>query len=198
MLGKRRGEDDDIDFFVLNPHPELKASPLPFVLTSADLRFVPRAVVVVKAGIQHIQFGRPRPLSGDFPVRGLRFSKHALRAFDADTRSRCSSSRPSSFVCGEGRASAAPFKGIDAVIPFRTMLMDLVAKTEINRNYQKSDLLQLIRILKISELLKESDLRVIQEVAAADSNGAEHASFSAFPNRPKWVTVTFDYGPGHR
>src|SRR5204863_5316343 len=39
-------------------------------------------------------------------------------------------------------------KAIDAVIPFQTMLADLISKTEVNRNYQKSDLLQIIRILK--------------------------------------------------
>jgi len=43
-------------------------------------------------------------------------------------------------------------KGVDAVIPFRTMLADLVAHTEVNRNYQKSDLLQTIRILKKFEI----------------------------------------------
>jgi len=35
------------------------------------------------------------------------------------------------------------------VIPFRTMLADLIARTEVNRNYDKSDLLQIIRVLKI-------------------------------------------------
>jgi hypothetical protein len=53
-------------------------------------------------------------------------------------------------------------KGIDAVIPFRTMLADLIAKTEINRNYQKSDLLQLIRILKTYDLFKEPQLELFK------------------------------------
>ena len=33
-------------------------------------------------------------------------------------------------------------KGIDAVIPFHVMLADLVGHIEVNRNYQKSDLLR--------------------------------------------------------
>jgi hypothetical protein len=53
-------------------------------------------------------------------------------------------------------------KGIDAVIPFRTMLVDLVARVEANRNYQKSDLLQIIRILKNYELVKEPQLELFK------------------------------------
>src|SRR6185295_13860780 len=43
-----RREEDDIDFFVLNVHAEKRAGELPFVLASEDLRFVERAIVVVK------------------------------------------------------------------------------------------------------------------------------------------------------
>jgi hypothetical protein len=49
---------------------------------------------------------------------------------------------------------------MDAVIPFRTMLADLVEQTEINRNYQKSDLLQIIRILKNYDFVKEPQLEL--------------------------------------
>jgi hypothetical protein len=53
-------------------------------------------------------------------------------------------------------------KGIDAVIPFRTVLSDLIDQTEINRNYQKSDLLQTIRILKNYGFLKEPQLELFK------------------------------------
>src|SRR5689334_11686975 len=44
----RAEEDDDIDFFVLNPNPKPKPAEFPFVLEPADLAFVERAIVVVK------------------------------------------------------------------------------------------------------------------------------------------------------
>src|ERR1044071_2588741 len=44
----RRGEEDDIDFFVVNPHPQPRSDVLPFVLGSPDLCFIERAIVVVK------------------------------------------------------------------------------------------------------------------------------------------------------
>ena len=53
-------------------------------------------------------------------------------------------------------------KGIDAVIPFHTMLADLVSETEVNRNYQKSDLLQIIRILKNYDFFKEPQLELFR------------------------------------
>jgi hypothetical protein len=31
-------------------------------------------------------------------------------------------------------------RGVDAVIPFRVILTDLIGQVEVNRNYQKSDL----------------------------------------------------------
>jgi hypothetical protein len=48
------------------------------------------------------------------------------------------------------------------VIPFRTMLADLLNQTEVNRNYQKSDLLQIIRILKNYDLVKDSQLELFK------------------------------------
>ena len=53
-------------------------------------------------------------------------------------------------------------KGIDAVILFRTMLVDLVTRVEANRNYQKSDLLQIIRILKNYDLVREPQLELFK------------------------------------
>ena len=53
-------------------------------------------------------------------------------------------------------------KGVDAVIPFRTMLVDLVNEVRVNRNYQKSDLLQIIRILKNYDFFKEPQLELFR------------------------------------
>jgi hypothetical protein len=62
-------------------------------------------------------------------------------------------------------------KGIDAVIPFRTMLADLVSKTELNRNYQKSDLLQIIRILKNYDFFKGPQLELFRQARKRSRRG---------------------------
>ena len=53
-------------------------------------------------------------------------------------------------------------KGVDGVLPFRTLLADLIARVEVNRNYQKSDLLQTIRILKNYDFCKEPQMELFK------------------------------------
>jgi hypothetical protein len=53
-------------------------------------------------------------------------------------------------------------KGVDAIIPFRTMLADLIEQIEVNRNYQKSDLLQVIRILKNYDFFRGPQLELFK------------------------------------
>src|SRR5262245_37760580 len=47
-IAQTRREEDDIDFFVLNPLATKRENEPPFVLTSEDLKHVDRAIVVVK------------------------------------------------------------------------------------------------------------------------------------------------------
>ena len=44
------------------------------------------------------------------------------------------------------------------MIPFRTMLADLIDGIETNRNYTRSDLLQMLRILKNYEFFRGPQL----------------------------------------
>jgi hypothetical protein len=47
---------------------------------------------------------------------------------------------------------------VDGVISFRTMLLELVSAVRVNRNYEKSDLLQTLRILKAYNIVKDPQL----------------------------------------
>jgi hypothetical protein len=51
-------------------------------------------------------------------------------------------------------------KGVDGVISFRSILRELIAGVATNRNYQKSDLLQILRLLKNYDLLKEPQMEL--------------------------------------
>jgi hypothetical protein len=48
--------------------------------------------------------------------------------------------------------------GIDGVLSFRTMLLELIESVDVSKNYEKSDLIQTLRILKTYDLLKEAQL----------------------------------------
>ena len=53
-------------------------------------------------------------------------------------------------------------RGVDAIIPFRAMLLDLLEGIEVNRSYGKSDALQVMRILKNYDLLKDTQMDLLK------------------------------------
>ncbi|HEX2101546.1 MAG TPA: hypothetical protein VHF69_12820, partial [Candidatus Synoicihabitans sp.] len=57
-------------------------------------------------------------------------------------------------------------RGVDGIISFRSMLLDLIEKVETNRNYRKSDTLQVIRILKNYDLFKDTQMDLLSDRTA--------------------------------
>ncbi len=160
-------EDDDIDFFVLNPRYEISTEPLPFVISSRDLPSIARAVVVVKGW--HTETFSPAVLAHAPEI--FRFVqpevfKQAEKAIGGEggpvTKILVVPALPQSAEAREQSIELLRAKGIDAALPFHSMLSDLVAHTETNRNYQKSDLLQMIRILKNYDFFKEPQLELFK------------------------------------
>ena len=166
-IGQTRGqEEDDIDFFVLNPHPQAQNGMMPFVLSSPDLIFIERAIVVVKGW--HTKIFSTASLASApeiFHFVEPKIFQQAARAFGKDGTPLKILVVPALPHNAQARLESFALlrsNGIDAVIPFHTMLADLIKETEVNRNYQKSDLLQLIRILKNYDLFKEPQLELFK------------------------------------
>src|SRR6266700_7020875 len=162
----RREEDDDIDFFVLNPHPIAREGALPFVIGAEELAFVHRGIVVVK-GWHTETFSTARLAHSPEIFRFVepKVFQQAARAFGKDGAPLKILVVPTLPQGDQGRLESIALlrsKGIDAVIPFRTMLADLVKETAVNRNYQKSDLLQIIRILKNYDFFKVPQLELFK------------------------------------
>ncbi len=162
----RDEEEDDIDFFVLNPHPQAREGALRFVLGSEDLPFIERAIVVVKGW--HTEVFSPSVLTHSpeiFRFVEPKVFQQAARSFGADgapLKILVVPALPGDAQAREQSIALLRSKGVDAVIPFRTLLTDLVTATQVNRNYQKSDLLQIIRILKNYDLLKDPQLELFK------------------------------------
>src|SRR5262245_48717847 len=166
-IGQARAEEeDDIDFFVLNPHSLPRQDEQPFELASADLRFIERAIVVVK-GWHTETFSSARLASTPEIFRFVepKVFQQAAKAFGKEgtpLKILVVPTLPQGAQAREQSVALLRSKGVDAVIPFRTMLADLVNETETNRNYQKSDLLQIIRILKNYDFFKEPQLELFK------------------------------------
>lgn len=165
-IAQTKREDDDIDFFVLNPLATRSEGALPFALRSADLPFIARAIVVVK-GWHTETFSSARLASTPaiFRFVGPKVFQQAARVFGANgspLKILVVPALPAEAQARDESIALLRAKGVDAVIPFRTMLTDLVATTEVNRNYQKSDLLQAIRILKNYDFFKEPQMELFK------------------------------------
>jgi hypothetical protein len=165
-IAPTKGEDDDIDFFVLNPHPQPRPGDPPFVLASADLAFIERAIVVVK-GWHTETFSSARLSSTPEIFRFVepKVFQQAARAFGKDgalTKILVVPTLPQGQEARDQSIALLRAKGVDAVIPFHGMLADLVEHVEVNRNYQKSDLLQMIRIFKNYDFFKEPQLELFK------------------------------------
>jgi hypothetical protein len=162
-----RGQDEhDIDFYVLNLHPRPLEGERPFVLSSSDLACVDRAIVVVKGW--HTEIFSHSVLTHATDISRFAESKvlqQAVRAFGGEgslLKILVVPALPQSAAAREQSIAVLRSKGIDAVIPFHTVLAALVSATEVNRNYQKSDLLQTIRILKNYGFFKEPQLELFK------------------------------------
>lgn len=160
-------EDDEVDFLVMNPKPVPPAEgAAPFVLGSADLARIGQAIVVVKAW--HTDVFSPAFLAAKPALFGFletRAFREALRSLGNDrplVKLMVIPSLPQEDQAREQSLAVMRAKGIDGVIPFRTLLADLVREVAPNRNYQKSDLLQTLRILKTYEFFREPQLELFK------------------------------------
>ena len=161
-----RREDEEVDFFVFNPHPAASDRPLPFVLSSNEVPVIARAVVVVKgwhtesfssAVLEHA----PEIFRFVEPPVFQRASK-TFGGGGTPTKILVVPALPQGSEARDQSIGLLKSKGVDAVIPFHTMLADLIDQIEVNRNYQKSDLLQIIRILKNYDFFKEPQLELFK------------------------------------
>ena len=164
-IATTRREEDEIDFLIEHPR-HVAAKERPFELTAADLGGIACAVVVVKGW--HTDTFSPGLLANAPEI--FRFLEAAV--FQETARSFPEGAQPVRLLVvpalphtAEAREQSIDMlraKGVDAVIVFRTMLAELIAQIEVNRNYQKSDLLQVMRILKNYEFIRDPQLELFK------------------------------------
>lgn len=166
FIAPARREDDEADFTVWNPRAESAPAALPFVLSDGELRFVSRAMVVVKGW--HTETFSPAVLANAPEIfRSLTPDalKRASHQFGDDAAFLKLLVVPALPHEEDSRAQSIELlraKGFDGVIPFHGILTDLIATIEPNRNYQKSDLLQTLRILKNYDFFREPQLELFK------------------------------------
>lgn len=159
-VGRERGEERQVDLLVYNPHPELGADPLPLELKASDVNRIAQGEVVVKGW--HSETMSPSLLAGldDLDkALGLEVFRSVSQGLNVAhgpvTRILVVPDLPTSAAARAGVFDALKKRGVDCVLTFRTVLSDLISHIECNRNYQRADVIQVIRILKVYGYLKE-------------------------------------------
>lgn len=175
VSARRKAAEEEIDLIVYNPTWQRDARKPDFFLFGSELPYVQKAIVAVKGW--HTGVFTPNMLRGSpeiFSFLQQNVLKEAARFFPTEA-GEDSSERLTKILVLPSLPTAEPFRsqsvellkqhGVDAIISFRAMLQDLIDKIEPNQNYSKSDTLQVIRILKNYDLLREPQLDLLPERA---------------------------------
>jgi hypothetical protein len=163
VQAREKSGDEEVDLIVLNPRATTPSEPVDFELTSETLGKVARAIVAVKGW--HTEVFAPGVLAHQpkiFRFVEKRAVEEVQRLVGGDglLKILVVPGLPRDAKTRERSIELLRAKGVDAVISFRSILQELIAGVRTNRNYQKSDLLQILRLLKNYDLLREPQLEL--------------------------------------
>ena len=160
VSSRRKTLDEEIDLFVWNPSADLVAKPNGMIWTRAELCGISRAVVRVYGWHTDRFYSEELSLPATLRFAGPECMRVAARKMnDADlARVLVLSQLPASSKLKAKALATLHAKGVDGVLLFPTMLAELADMVDVRKNYDKSDLLQIIRLFKNYGLLKDKQL----------------------------------------
>lgn len=159
--GRQKRADEEIDLVVCNPRIKSHELPDKFIWTTSDLNTIARAVVGIRGW--HTErfyvstFEQTPDILRFVEDASVRFAE-ALLGTDSMAKILCLPRLPVSGALREKTIEVLREKGVDGIVSFSTILRELVCRVDINRNYDKSDLLQVIRLLKNYELIRDDQM----------------------------------------
>lgn len=187
VQARKKTGDEEIDLLVYNPGYQRGARKPDFFLFSSELGFIHRAIIAVKPW--HTGRFTPGILKSSpeiFRFLEENVVKEATRFFPSASEAEINAvggggDELTKILVLPSLPTAEPFRtqsvqmlkerGVDAIISFRAMLLDIIDKIETNRNYGKSDTLQVMRILKNYDLLKEAQLEMFIDRGGVTAGG---------------------------
>lgn len=166
--GRAKTPDEEMDLLVVNPLRAENTVPESVLWTTSDVRGISRGIVSV-AGWHCERFYQSM---FEKSPELLRFTgESVMRSAEKRLGTRdfvkiiCLAELPASRELRQMTLSSLREKGVDGVLLFRTVLDHLVHTVDANRNYDKSDVLQVLRILKTYKLLKDDQMELFQKKA---------------------------------
>jgi hypothetical protein len=167
VAARHKLDAEEIDLLVVKPGaPVAFRTPEQVVWSSAELETVPRAIVSIRGW--HTDRFSPAVLKKNPDI--FHFTEPPV------IKAACRMIGPgplAKILCLSGLSVAAAPQGetlammrengIDGILPFRTMLLELQEHIDLAKNYEKSDLLQTLRILKTYDLIKDPQLDLFEK-----------------------------------
>lgn len=166
VMSRSKLAAEEVDLVVYQPSVMAPRMPEKMLWGAEELRHVGQAVVGVRGW--HTE---------RFSAAVLEMAPELFRFTDATlvgklapqpqagpvARILCLSELPASRPMQNAALDFLRAKGVDGVILFRTMLLELAGRLDVQKNYEKSDLLQILRILKNYDLLKDAQLDLFKK-----------------------------------
>lgn len=177
VRSRKKLAEQVVDLLVYNPAAPLEGPEPNFQLFSSDMAAIRQAVV----GVHGWQHTRVTPAMLKSSARMLDFiKKDVLGQVEALFNLEDAERPPDLLENGgayrkilvlPGMPTADPQRSeciallqasrVDGVIAFSTILENLLRKVEVNHSYRKSELLQLLRVLKVYDMAKEPQLQLL-------------------------------------
>lgn len=176
IQSRRKRADEASDLLVINPAPR-PGTPPGFQLFTSDLPSIARAVVAIK-GWHSTKAVTPAMIrKGDLIEFVKKEAVEAARNAFADLAFSEIEGSPeiplSKILVLPGLPTAEPQRGesiallrehgVDHVLTFRTLLDSMVQRVESNQSYAKSETLQLLRLLRVYDMVKSSQLELFPD-----------------------------------
>ncbi len=175
--GRQKKPEEEVDLVIAKPKVKEHSVPEGMVWSGPDLANVARAVVGVRGWHTERFYVSTFEQTPDI----LRFAEEASVRFaekfvgsGSMAKILCLPKLPASGDLKAKTIKVLREKGVDGVISFGTMLSELIERVEAKKNYEKSDLLQVIRILKSYDLLKDPQMELFakrRRRRASDKSG---------------------------
>lgn len=157
VVARSKGLQEEVDLLAINPLAKESFCPEGLLWSNRDWKKVQAVMVGIRGW--HTEKFTPAVLAGAPEI--YRFAEpESVKAAAAEL----GVEHPLKVVCladlpaaASSRREALEFlseKGIDGVLLFRPMLLELMDRIDVKKTYEKSDLLQILRILKTYDLLK--------------------------------------------
>jgi len=174
VAARRKSAGEEIDLLVCRPQADSNSDlPNNILWKSAELRTISKALVSVRGW--HTDRFSPAVLEKSPEL--FRFAdedvfKKAAAFLGEGTLAKvlCISDLPASKALQKEVLMRLRQRGVNGVVLFRDILMELISEVDVKNNYEKSDVLQILRILKNYDLLRDPQM----ELFARRWRGARH------------------------